>query len=83
MLAMMGLSKALGYSFQYDHDDVWKTPTTSSRKRTGEGSPSRPTCAISYTTHSEMRDRVKRPSDHGVRICLMQGADSMYENING
>lgn len=36
-----------------------------------------------YTTHEEMRDRVKRLSDHGVRICLMQGADSMYENING
>ena len=36
-----------------------------------------------YTTHEEMRDRVQRLSNHGVRICLMQGADSMYENING
>jgi hypothetical protein len=34
-----------------------------------------------YTTHEEMRDRVKRLYDHGVRICLMQGADSMYENF--
>ena len=28
-----------------------------------------------------MRDRVQRLHQHGIRICLMQGADSMLENL--
>jgi hypothetical protein len=28
-----------------------------------------------------MRDRVKRMHEHGIRICLMQGADVMLENL--
>ncbi|MBI3918972.1 MAG: hypothetical protein HY322_18425, partial [Betaproteobacteria bacterium] len=34
-----------------------------------------------YTTHERMRDRVRRMREHGVRICLMQGADNMLENF--
>ena len=34
-----------------------------------------------FTTHEQMVERVKRMREHGVRICLMQGADSMYENF--
>jgi hypothetical protein len=34
-----------------------------------------------FTTHERMRDRVGRMREHGVRICLMQGADNMLENF--
>ena len=34
-----------------------------------------------FTTPEQMRDRVKRMHEHGIRICLMQGADIMLENL--
>jgi hypothetical protein len=34
-----------------------------------------------YTTHERMVARVQRMREHGVRICLMQGADNMLENF--
>jgi len=34
-----------------------------------------------YTTHERMAARVKRMHEHGVQICLMQGADTMLENF--
>ena len=34
-----------------------------------------------YTTHDRMSQRVQRMRQHGVRICLMQGADNMLENF--
>jgi hypothetical protein len=34
-----------------------------------------------YTTHERMVARVQRMRSHGVRLCLMQGADNMLENF--
>jgi hypothetical protein len=34
-----------------------------------------------YTTHQRMAERVQRMHQHGIRICLMQGADNMLENF--
>jgi hypothetical protein len=34
-----------------------------------------------FTTHDRMRDRVRRMHAHGIRLCLMQGADNMLENF--
>ena len=34
-----------------------------------------------FTTPEQMRARVQRMHQHGIRICLMQGADSMLENL--
>jgi hypothetical protein len=34
-----------------------------------------------YTTHERMVARVGGMREHGVRICLMQGADDMLENF--
>ena len=33
------------------------------------------------TTHERMVARVQRMRSHGVRLCLMQGADNMLENF--
>ena len=81
MLAMTDLSKALGHAFQYDHDDVWKTLDSIVAKANARGIVVAANMGYAYTTHEQMRDRVNRMRDHGVRICLMQGADSMYENF--
>lgn len=81
MLAMTDLSKALGYAFQYDHPDVWKTLDGIVRKANDRGITVAGNMGYAFTTHDQMRDRVQRMYDHGVRICLMQGADSMYENF--
>jgi hypothetical protein len=35
-----------------------------------------------FTTHDQMLERVRKMYEHGVRICLMQGADSMFENFS-
>lgn len=83
MLAMMDLSKALGYAFQYDHDDVWKTLHDIVAKANARGIAIAANMRYTYTTHEEMRDRVKRLSDHGVRICLMQGAVREHQRLIG
>jgi 2-keto-3-deoxy-L-rhamnonate aldolase RhmA len=81
MLAMTDLSKALGYAFQYDHEEVWKTLDSIVEKAKARGIIIAANMGYAYTTHEAMRERVRRLGDHGVRICLMQGADSMYENF--
>jgi 2-keto-3-deoxy-L-rhamnonate aldolase RhmA len=81
MLAMTDLSKAIGYAFQYEHEEVWKTLDGIVAKAKSRGITVAANMGYAYTTHEEMRDRVRRLHDHGVRICLMQGADSMYENF--
>lgn len=82
MLAMTDLSKALGYAFQYDHAEVWKTLDAIVGKARSRGITIAANMGYAFTTHEQMRERVRRLYDHGVRICLMQGADSMFENFS-
>jgi 2-keto-3-deoxy-L-rhamnonate aldolase RhmA len=82
MLAMTDLSKALGHAFQYDHEEVWKTLDGIVEKARARGITIAANMGYAYTTHEQMLERVRRLYDHGVRICLMQGADSMFENFS-
>ena len=82
MLAMTDLSKALGHAFQYDHPEVWKTLDAIVQKARARGITIAANMGYAYTTHEQMLERVRRLYEHGVRICLMQGADSMFENFS-
>lgn len=82
MLAMTDLSKALGYAFQYDHPEVWKTLDAIVAKARPRGITIAANMGYAFTTHEQMLERVRRLYEHGVRICLMQGADSMFENFS-
>jgi 4-hydroxy-2-oxoheptanedioate aldolase len=82
MLAMTDLSKALGYAFQYDHPEVWKTLDGIVEKAGARGITIAANMGYAFTTHDQMLDRVRRLYEHGVRVCLMQGADSMFENFS-
>ena len=82
MLAMTDLSKALGYAFQYDHPEVWKTLDSIVAKANARGITIAANMGYAFTTHEQMRERVLKMYEHGVRICLMQGADSMFENFS-
>ena len=81
MLAMTDLSKALGYPFQYEHAEVWKALDSIVKKAGERGIAIAANMGYDYTTHERMAQRVQRMHDHGVRICLMQGADNMLENF--
>ncbi|HZM47620.1 MAG TPA: aldolase/citrate lyase family protein [Burkholderiales bacterium] len=81
MLAMTDLSKALGHPFQYEHPDVWRHVDTIVAKAQARGIVIAANMGYDYTTHERMTARVKRMHDHGIRICLMQGADNMLENF--
>jgi 2-keto-3-deoxy-L-rhamnonate aldolase RhmA len=81
MLAMTDLSKALGHAFDYEHAEVWKTLDGIVKKANSRGITIAANMGYAFTTHEQMLERVKRMHEHGVRICLMQGADSMYENF--
>lgn len=83
MRAMMDLSKALGLPFQYDHPDVWRTLDGIVAKARQRNIIVAANMGYAYTTPVEMRGRVQKLHEHGVRICLMQGADSMLENLAG
>lgn len=83
MLAMTDLSKALGLPFQYDHPEVWKTLDGIVAKARARGIIVAANMGYAYTTPEQMRARVHKLYEHGVRICLMQGADSMLENLAG
>jgi 2-keto-3-deoxy-L-rhamnonate aldolase RhmA len=82
MLAMTDLSKALGFAFQYDHPEVWKALDGIVAKANARGITVAANMGYAYTTHEQMLQRVQRLYEHGVRICLMQGADSMFENFS-
>ena len=82
MLAMTDLSKALGYAFQYDHPEVWKALDSIVAKANARGITIAANMGYAFTTHEQMRERVLKMYEHGVRICLMQGADSMFENFS-
>ena len=81
MLAMTDLSKALGYPFQYEHPEVWKALDSIVKKADGRGIAIAANMGYDYTTHERMAQRVQRMREHGVRICLMQGADNMLQNF--
>ncbi len=81
MLAMTDLSKALGYAFQYDHAEVWKALDGIVAKAAKRNIVVAANMGYAYTTHQQMLERVAKMHEHGVRICLMQGADNMLENF--
>ena len=82
LFTMTDLSKALGHAFQYDHEEVWKTLDGIVEKARARDITIAANMGYAYTTHEQMLERVRRLYDHGVRICLMQGADSMFENFS-
>ncbi len=81
MLAMTDLSKTLGHPFQYEHPEVWRHVDSIVEKAHARGIVIAANMGYDYTTHERMAARVKRMHDHGIRICLMQGADNMLENF--
>jgi 2-keto-3-deoxy-L-rhamnonate aldolase RhmA len=81
MLAMTDLSKAIGYPFQYDHPELWKAVDRIVEKAHARGITVAGNTGYDFTTPQRIIDRVKRMHQHGIRICLMQGADSMLENF--
>jgi 2-keto-3-deoxy-L-rhamnonate aldolase RhmA len=81
MLAMTDLSKALGHPFEYEHADVWRALDSIVGKAAKRNIVIAANMGYDYTTHERMSQRVQRMHQHGVRICLMQGADNMLENF--
>ncbi len=81
MLAMTDLSQALGYPFQYDHPEVWKVLDSIVAKARARKIVIAANMGYAFTTHEQMLKRVSDMHAHGVRICLMQGADNMLENF--
>jgi 2-keto-3-deoxy-L-rhamnonate aldolase RhmA len=81
MLAMTDLSKALGHAFEYEHPDVWRALDSIVEKAAKRNIAVAANMGYDYTTHERMSQRVQRMRQHGVRICLMQGADNMLENF--
>jgi len=81
MLAMTDLSDALGYPFQYDHPEVWKVVDRIVARATERGVVVAGNTGYAFTTPQQIEGRIKRMHDHGIRICLMQGADSLFENL--
>jgi 2-keto-3-deoxy-L-rhamnonate aldolase RhmA len=81
MLAMTDLSKALGLPFEYDHVDLWREVDRIVSKAHARNIVVAANMGYAFTTPEQMRARVQRMHQHGIRICLMQGADSMLENL--
>jgi len=81
MLAMTDLSDALGYPFQYDHPEVWKRVDAIVAKANARGVVVAGNTGYAFTTPEQIRERVARMQAHGIRIVLMQGADSLFENL--
>ena len=81
MLAMTDLSKALGHPFQYEHPEVWRRVDDIVAKAQRRGIVIAANMGYDYTTHERMAARVRRMHEHGIGICLMQGADNMLENF--
>jgi 2-keto-3-deoxy-L-rhamnonate aldolase RhmA len=81
MLAMTDLSKALGHAFEYEHPEVWRALDSIVAKAGKRNIAVAANMGYDYTTHERMVQRVQRMRDHGVRACLMQGADNMLENF--
>ncbi len=80
MLAMTDLSEALGYPFQYDHPEVWRAVDRIVDKAHARGIVVAGNSGYAFTNPEQITERVQRMHQHGIRICLMQGADVMLEN---
>lgn len=81
MLAMTDLSDALGYPFQYDHPEVWKRVDAIVARAQARGIVVAGNTGYAFTTPEQISARVARMHEHGIRIVLMQGADSLFENL--
>ncbi len=82
MLAMTDLSKALGLPFEYDHPEVWRAVDGIVAKARARGIVVAANSGYAFTTPEQILGRVRKMYEHGIRICLMQGADSMLENFS-
>ena len=82
MVAMTDLSDALGYPFQYDHPEVWRVLDSIVKKARDRGIIVAANSGYAFTTPEQIVERVRKLYQHGVRICLMQGADSLLENYS-
>jgi 2-keto-3-deoxy-L-rhamnonate aldolase RhmA len=82
MVAMTDLSEALGYAFQYDHPEVWKALDSIVAKARARGIVVAANSGYAFTTADQVSERVRKLHEHGVRICLMQGADTLLENYS-
>jgi len=80
MLAMTDFSQALGYPFQYEHPEVWKAVDGIVAKARARGIVVAANSGYDFKTPEEIRPRIQRMRDHGIGICLMQGADTFLEN---
>lgn len=80
MLAMTDFSQALGYPFQYDHPEVWKAVDAIVAKAKARGIVVAANSGYDFKTPTQIRERIQRMHEHGIRICLMQGADTFFEN---
>jgi 2-keto-3-deoxy-L-rhamnonate aldolase RhmA len=81
MLAMTDLSKAINLPLEYDHPELWRAVDRIVSKCHARNIVVAANMGYAFTTPPQMRDRVKRMHEHGIRICLMQGADVMLENL--
>ena len=68
-------------SVQYDHPDLWREVDRIVAKAHARNIVVAANMGYAFTTPEQMRARVQRMHGHGIRICLMQGADSMLENL--
>ena len=80
LLAMTDLSEALGYPFEYDHPEVWRAVDRIVNKAHARGIIVAANIGYAFTTPDQIIERVHKLHQHGIRICLMQGADVMFEN---
>ena len=80
MLAMTDFSQALGYPFQYEHPEVWKAVDEIVAKARARGIIVAANSGYDFKTPQEIVPRIQRMHQHGIRICLMQGADTLLEN---
>ena len=80
MLAMTDLSEALGHPFDYDHPEVWRAIDRIVDKAHARGIVVAGNIGYAFTTPEQITKRVQTMHQHGIRICLMQGADVMLEN---
>ena len=80
MIAMTDFSQALGYPFQYDHPEVWKAVDRIVGKARARGIVVAANSGYDFTTPEQIQQRIQRMYQHGIRICLMQGADTLLEN---
>ena len=83
MLAMTDLSKEVGFPFQYDHPEVWKILDKIVAQARARGIIVAANTGYAFRTPDQLKERVHKLYEHGIRISLMQGADSMFENLAG